>query len=143
MLRTFDFKQVSLTFGAFLIQGFAEGDDVISIAPQADAFNSLAGADGEVTRSKTNDNRWLLTIRLLQTSPSNDDLMGVALADKLSNTGVQPILLKDNNGNTLVGEGQAYIQRLPDAGLGSNVSDREWVIMLPNPDLFIGGNNAG
>ncbi len=143
MLRTFDFKQVSLTFGAFLIQGFGEGDDVISIAPQADAFNSLAGADGEVTRSKTNDNRWLLTVRLLQTSPSNDDLMGVFLADKLSNTGVQPILLKDLNGNTLVGEGQAYIQRAPDIGLGSNVADREWVIMLPSPDIFVGGNNAG
>ena len=143
MLRTFDFKQVSLTFGSSLIQGFAEGDDVISLSPQADSFNSLAGADGEVTRSKTNDNRFLLTIRLLQTSPSNDDLMSVSLADKLSNGGVQPLLLKDNNGNTLVGEGQAYIQRIPDAGFGTNVSDREWVIMLPNPDLFIGGNNAG
>lgn len=143
MLRTFDFKQIQLTFGSSLIQGFAEGDDVITLEPQADAYNSLAGADGEVTRSKTNDNRWLLRVRLLQTSPSNDDLMGAAAADRLSNGGVRPLLLKDLSGNTLVGEAQAYIQRLPDAGLGTNVSDREWAIMLPSPDIFIGGNNAG
>lgn len=143
MLRTFDFKQITLTFGSDLIQGFAEGDDVIALEPQADVFNSLAGADGEVTRSKTNDNRWLLRIRLLQTSPSNDALMAAAAADRVSNSGVRPLLLKDLNGTTLVGEVSAYIQRLPDAGLGTNVSDREWAIMLPSPDVFIGGNVAG
>lgn len=139
MLKTFDFKQVSTIFGGRILQGFADGE-VISVEPQSDDFTEFVGADGEVTRSKSNNNLHLVTIRLSQTSDSNDILMGFSIADKKSNAGVVPFLIKDQNGRSLISAEQAYIKRRPNMGMGVETGTREWIIALPDPDFFVGGN---
>ena len=135
-LKTFDFKQVAMIFGGRILQGFADGE-VITLEPQGDAFSEFVGADGEVTRSKSNNPMWTATIRLSQTSDSNDILMGFFLADQKSNGGVVPFLMKDNNGRTLVSSEQAYIKRAPNLTMGVETGVREWQIVLPSPDIFV------
>lgn len=139
MLKTFDFKQVANIFGGRILGGFADGE-VITLEPQSDAFSEFVGADGEITRSKSNNNLWILTVRLSQTSDSNDIMTGFYLADKNSNAGVVPYLMKDNNGRTLVSCEQAYIKRAPSISMGVETGVREWQIALANPDIFVGGN---
>jgi hypothetical protein len=140
-MKTYDFKQVQLIFGGNLITGFSEGADVIMLEPMSDDFTLKVGADGETSRAKSNNNAFTLKIKLLQTSSSNDSLNAIRLADKLSNAGVKPLLLKDNNGNSLVAERQAFIGKGPAMGHGAEVGDREWLLILPNPEVNHGGNN--
>ena len=64
--RSWDLKRVYLVIGAFEITGFGP-DDAMSISPESDKIEHEAGADGEVTASRSNDRRHVVTINVMQT----------------------------------------------------------------------------
>ena len=99
-----------------------------------------AGATGEATRVKSNDKSGTISITLQQSSPSNDDLSTIALADELSNTGLRPFLMKDNLGTTIYTAPTAFIEKIPAGGFGKTQKDRVWVIKTNNLIAFLGGN---
>ena len=138
-LRTFDPKEVSIIFGEYIIRGFAETQ--ISVARDNAAYEMVIGADGEATRVKSNDRSGTITITLQQSSPSNDDLSTIALADELSNTGLRPFYMKDNLGNSLYSAATAFIEQIPEASFGKTANDRTWIIKTDNLVAFLGGNS--
>lgn len=140
MLKTYDFKQVACIFGGRQITGFAEGDDSIGVEPEADAWTKTVGADGEVTRSKSNNNSGKVMLKLMKTSDANDFLMSLYNADKLQNAGMVPLMIKDNSGRSLhVGE-QAWIKKLPKDGYGATAGTVEWEIDVADMVSNLGGN---
>ena len=140
MLKTYDFKQVSCIVGASIITGFAEGDDAIAIEILSEAFTLVVGADGEATRSKSNNKSARITLKLQKSSDANDILNGYYQSDKLSNTGVFSFLVKDNNGRELHVAQQCYIEKAPNANYGASSGDREWVLVTNDLDSTFGGN---
>ncbi|MEM0173059.1 MAG: phage protein [Sulfolobaceae archaeon] len=123
------------------MSGFADGT-FLELTSDVEQFTKITGADGFVTRVKSNDYGATLTITLAQTSPSNDVLSGIFNLDKLSNQGIVPILIKDMSGNTVIFSATGWIQSFPDMSFGNEINDRSWIFDLANIDMFIGGNSV-
>lgn len=128
-LRNYYADQVFITFGAVLVDPGAYHDgDFISIEPVSDRFNSFVGAGGEVVHSRTNDNRFTVTLRLHQASPTNSLLSAIAELDRISpnGAGVFPLTVNDSSGNALYFGEKARIMSVPSVSFGQEVSVREW-----------------
>lgn len=139
-VRTYDPANVQVIVGGVPMSGFADGT-FISIEHDEPAFTKTVGADGEVSRAKSNNKSATVTITLKQTSISNDILSGFGLADEASNGGVVPFMLREiGNGTTLVFAESAWIEEWPDLGYSKNIENREWKLALAQCNRFIGGN---
>ena len=138
-LKAYNFAKVAVIFGGRQLTGFADGD-AVTVERNEDAFTLLIGADGEGTRSKSNNRSGRVTVRLLQTSESNAILNAFAKADDLSDTGLQPLLVKDASGNSLYSAELAWIVKMPAATLGAEAGDREWVFETDNLVINEAGN---
>ena len=139
-VKSFDFKKVSLVFGAQALAGYHEGT-VINYEPAADSFVKHVGADGEVSRAAMNDFSGSVTVTLAQTSPSNDYLSSIALADRTSGAGVLPLMLRDASGRTLIVSDSAWIRQRPKVVLAKgSIEGREWIIDLAQAVESFGGN---
>ncbi|WP_454691129.1 phage structural protein [Achromobacter aloeverae] len=139
--KTYDPGQVKLVVAAHSVSGYAT-DTFVNVEPIADGTQSVAGADGEVARSISRDERLRFTVTLLQTSASNDVLTALYQADKLSGgNGMFPIILTDLRGRTLHAVDSAWVTKLPPTGFGGTVGNREWVIETGSGDSFVGGNS--
>lgn len=126
-LGTFDFKKLSVIFGVSQISGFSDGD-AVEVSEENDAFNSEGGADGYVDRVKNNNNFLMITLRLRQTSPTNQVLSGLHAADRVAGAPL-PLLIKDRSGNTLISAAQAWIVGYPKSiTFGNEPAQREWII---------------
>ena len=122
------------------MSGFSDGTflEVVRTEP---TWNMVVGADGFVTRGKTNNFSGLVTLTLKQSSPSNDVLSGFMALDELTNAGIIPILIKDLSGNSTYFSGQGWVQQYANSTFGKDISDREWNIQLAALDLFVGSNS--
>lgn len=131
-MKNYDMKSNSLILGGRIGTGFADGDDVVSFEMNEDAWALSMGADGEGTRSKSNNNSGRLTVKLAKESPFNAVLMGFYKADQLSNAGAVPMLFKDGSGNTLHSCEQMWITKIPTDAHGRAPGDMEWVLESDN-----------
>ena len=139
-VKTYDPKKVHIIIGGFEMVGFVDGT-FFTITMDDDAYSKVTGADGETSRAKNNNNGALATLSLQQTSSSNDVLSGFALADRLSNSGIVPVVVKDSLGTTILFSAEGWVKRTPDAPFAKEISNRDWPFDLANVDTFIGGNN--
>lgn len=138
-VRTYDPSQVSVIVGGFAMTGYADGS-FVSLEMDEDAWALYIGSDGEGARSKSNNFAGTVTIRLMQTSPSNDVLSAFAKADKLSNSGIVPVMVKDNLGRSLFIAENAWVQKVADSEFARESGEREWVLRTEHLEATIGGN---
>lgn len=139
MVKTYDPKQVAVTVGGKILSGFADGT-FIKVERNEQAFNQKVGVDGEGTRAKSNNKSGKVTITLMQSSSSNDDLSAFAAADELSNTGAVPLSVRDQSGRTVVAALTAWVQKIADAEFAKEVMTRVWVFESDELNIFVGGN---
>jgi hypothetical protein len=137
--RTYDPKKIIITFGNVIITGVMDGT-FVTVTQNGDSFEKLKGADGGVDRVNKNANDYSVALTLKQTSPSNDALSGVHLADKVNNTGKAPLTIKDVNGTSLFFAEQAWVAKEPDPEYGDSISGREWRLDTGVAKQFIGSN---
>lgn len=138
-VKTYDPKSYSVIVGGHIVGGYADGT-FVKVSRNEDAFTMKVGADGEPSRTKSNNKSGMLEITLLQSSSSNDVLSGYALADELNNGGQVPVLVKDGNGTSIYASESGWVKKMPDAELGKEMGERVWVIDMGSVDMFIGGN---
>lgn len=139
-VRTYDPKQVIVTFGAIPVSGYAEGT-FINIERNGPLFEKTRGADGSIDRTNKNAFDFSVTLTLKQTSPTNQLLSAAAAVDQISNKGVLPLLVKDLNGATLFTAPQAWIEQDPNDEFGDIAGSREWVFATGPAAKLTGGNN--
>lgn len=140
-VRTYDASQVVLTINGAVIGGYADGT-FINVEREEPSFTKVVGADGTVSRAKSNNKSGTLTITLKQTSPSNDVLSALLAQDELNADGVFPVLLKDNSGETRIFSGTGWVQGFPPSEFAKEISEREWLIDLSEIDFNLAGNAA-
>lgn len=138
-LKTYNFKQVAVIVGGRQITGFAEGD-AVTVERNEDSWTLQVGAEGESTRSKSNNRSGKVTLRLQQASESNAVLDGFRIADELADNGLVPVLVKDNSGNSLYSAEQAWVVKPPAAAHGNKSAEREWVLETDNLVILEAGN---
>jgi len=138
-LKTYDPKSVMVLVGGVPMSGFSEGT-FVTVARDEDSFSKVTGADGETSRAKRNNRSGSMTLVLHQTSPSNDVLSALALADELANAGVVPVMVKDASGRSLLFSALGWIKKPADASFSVEIEDREWVLDLADLDMLVAGN---
>lgn len=137
----YDPDQVLVYFAGILVQGFADGE-FIAVEQMSDGFTSVVGSDGEVARSKSNDRRVKVTIKLLQTSSANALLSAAHIADLAAPNGVgaSVLTIEDLHGGSIVQGAQAWIVKFPDAPYDRTAKSREWIIEVADGVRVEGGN---
>lgn len=140
-MKVYDPDQIVMAFGSILLKDFADGE-FVTIEEESDSFSDVAGSDGAVVRSKTNDRRATVTFKLLQTSESNALLSAVHNADLLApnGAGVVALEIKDLQGTSLYHAPEAWIAKPPDVSFGREASSREWKIRCARLVRVDGGN---
>lgn len=139
--KIYDANEVSLVLmGLIIDSGFGDGE-FIRIEQETDDFTDVAGTDGEVTRSKTNDKRATITVTLMQTSEGNSKLTAINNLDrKASNgAGVGPFLIKDKSGLALY-MGTAWVAGPPTVVFDREATAREWKLRAILSERFDGGS---
>lgn len=126
--KNFSFKNINVIFGINEIEGFAEGDDVVSIEYDADQFVKIVGAKGDVTRTQTADSSSTMTIKLLQTSKSNAILMAQFNIDRETGAGVLPFIVNDKETGESHIINNAWIMKPPPIVRGTNPNTMDWVL---------------
>lgn len=139
VLKTYDPAQVTVAIAGAIMSGYTDGT-FVEITRNDVSWNTVVGADGIVSRAKSNNRSGTLTLTLKQTSPSNDVLSGFLIADELSNRGVFPVLVKDLSGTSIFFSAQAYITQFATATFGKEIQDRTWTITLADVDMLVGSN---
>ena len=139
-VRTYDPKQVIITIGGVPMSGFAEGT-FLEVVRNEPTWNTVVGADGLVTRGKTNNFSGTLTLTLKQSSPSNDVLSGFMALDEATNAGVVPILVKDLSGNSIYFGARCWVTQYANSAFGKDIADRVWTLTMDEADIFVGSNS--
>ena len=136
----YDPKNVSVIVGGKIAQGFADGT-FIKAERNEQAQTLKVGVDGEGTRAKNNNRSGKVTITLMQSSTFNDVLSAYAALDELSDSGAVPLLIRDNNGDTLITALTCWVQKYADVEYAKEVSTRTWVLETDELLMFVGSNN--
>ena len=55
-------------------------------------------------------------------------LSAIAIADELSNTGVVPVLCKDNLGTSVFFSASAWVRKMPTASFSKEIGDDQWIL---------------
>lgn len=139
VVRTYDPKQIIVTFGGVIFTGFAAGT-FLTITQNGDDFEKERGSDGTVDRINKNSDDYSIAATIKQTSLTNDALSVIRKEDKLFNTGKKPFAVKDLNGNSLFFALFAWIRKAPDPDYGDALTNREWGFDTGPAEQFIGGN---
>lgn len=140
--KHYDSDQYSCSFnGINLFEGTADGE-WLTIEPEADDFGDVAGTDGEVTRSKSNDRRATLTLKLMQTSSVNALLSAINTIDKNApgGAGVGPFFVRDRQGRDVFSAEKAWIAVAPKVSLDRTPTSREWKFRCAELVPFHGGS---
>jgi hypothetical protein len=136
-------NNVDVIFGGLALAD-GRGDPFFQLAPNGPAFTTEGpGADGHITRNKTNNNLYTITLTFKGTSAEHAKLSALFLADRVSENGVgvAPLLVKDSNGSTLIATDQCWIATFNELGFGVGKPDIAWELhaVIQPAALQLGG----
>lgn len=141
-LKVYDCTEVTIVFAGINVdRGFAE-NSLVKAVRNAEGFKIKVGADGEVTRSKTNNKTGIVTFSLMQTSAINAALSALYILDENApnGAGVGALLIRDRQGSSLHTSAKCWIKKLPDTEYAAEATERTWEIECADLNGFIGGN---
>ena len=144
-VKTYDPKQVTVIVGPVIVTGFAEST-FINIETNGDGITAVVGCDQEIVRTISPGSILrTITLTLLQSSDSNDELSLLANMDNQSGAGIVPLAIKDLSGRTLLMADQAWVAKKPNVVRSNNASDgnNAWTIyaVVPEESFLVGGHS--
>lgn len=129
-MNTYDSNQVTVSFaGRTIDTGRAEGE-FVSTEFTSETFTTKAGADGEATRSKTNDRTATIKIKLMQTSAGHllmTELHAIALAS-VNGSDAGAFEIRDLTGGLVERAEKCWIEKPPANPYGKEAGEREWTL---------------
>lgn len=124
-IKTYNPREVTVAFGSHIVSGFAD-DSFINIDPNGDGVTKKVGCDGEIVRSISPDDTYIVKISLLQTSSTNSWLQQRLAKDRKSGDGMFPIIVKDLKGGMVFSCDAAWPKGPASRGYGKEAGNREW-----------------
>lgn len=143
LTREYDPGQINANLGGRDLSGFAKGT-FIEVDRAVDVVTEDVGADGEVTIVISQNRSGTIKITLQQASPLNDYLssLATALENRNMTLAIQPFLLKDSNGTTVVSAKQCWVRKKAKADFAVEAENREWIIATGYLNYDVGGEAA-
>ncbi len=138
-------NEISVSIANFPIEdGRGEiGGDFLKITPRGPAFGDLASQDGEVSRFKTNERRYDVSLFVMSTASANGFLSALHTSDlNIPNgAGVGTFQVNDRNsaGTVYFGE-HCWITQMPEHAVGEKPVLLEWKMTVVMSVAFIAGN---
>lgn len=126
-IKTYNPKEVIMTLGNHIVTGYAE-DSFIGIDPNGDGVTKKVGCDGEIVRSISPDNTYIVKLSVNQYSATNSFLQKRLQQDKKTGDGMFPILIKDLKGGMVFSAESAWPSKPASRGYGKEAGNREWEI---------------
>jgi hypothetical protein len=132
---------VDVSLGGRVIEGFADGT-MVDVEFPSDDYERKVGTKGDVGIARIYDPTATVTIRLLQTSPTNDALSALRDAGMSATSAgfASALSIRDTSGTTIL-QGKAWIQKRPNVTLSNTVEAREWVLGVVVSQATVGGNS--
>ncbi len=124
-IKTYNPKEVTIALGNHIVSGYAE-DSFVTIDPNGDGVTKKIGCDGEIARSISPDDTYIVKISVLQTSDTNSYLQQKLALDLKTGDGMFPILIKDLKGGMVFSSEAAWPIRAASRGYGKEAGNREW-----------------
>ena len=138
-LKSYNSADVQIIVGTRKLKGVAP-DSFVTITFEEDAYTKQVGADGEVTRSKSNNQSGTIEVILQQTSEDNAFLQSLRNTDLNTNKGVVPVRVIDNSGSYLMQAAEAWIQKPADKEFARDSGTRSWTLAFAKGEETGGGN---
>lgn len=142
-VRHYNADELIITLGPVIIDsGFADGQ-FLEIDGETEDTVDVAGADGEVAVSRTNDRRATVTISLMMTAAANDGLSILSNLAKESPRmagAIVPFAVMDLNGRTLIGAANAWVRKAPARTWDRAATTNAWDIRCAHLVRNDGGN---
>ncbi len=126
-VKTYNPKEVMMALGTHIPSGYAE-DSFITIDPNGDGITKKVGCDGEIVRSVSPDDTYIVKLSVLQTSDTNAFLQQKFNQDRETGDGIFPILIKDLKGGLVFSTDAAWVAKPASRGFGKEAANREWEI---------------
>jgi len=142
-MQVYSAAEFTCNLGGIEIDQSALGpDDFLKLTQNDKAYKLRSGIGGGKTRSQTKKPSYTLTIKVRQTDPVNTSLSFLHNLDKQTpgGAGIVPLYVKDRLGNLAVVETEAFIDGDPEMTAGAEEGDLEWSVILPSPDVVMGGH---
>ena len=133
---TYSPSDVKLIISGYTLVGLTS----ISVKWNASPFTQRRGIRGVNTRTGSKDRSAVITIDMLQTSPTNELLFDILRQDLNTYGGRLNLAVVDHAGQTMVQTASAYLAEYPELVYGMDFNTRRWVFNLQD---VIGGVIAG
>lgn len=128
-----------LVSGIVIAKGYADGE-FITVDREVDAYTTVRGVGGGVTRLRTNNRGALVSLILMQTAEANSYLSALHNRDMNApnGEGVGSFLLKDAIGTTIYKADKCWIRKPPTLALDKTAKERRWLIEIARLFSFDG-----
>ena len=142
---TYSPESLAIVLNNYLIKpkDFAS-DSIVSIAQNSKNYRQVPGIRGKSTTVHTRDRSGVITLRLMQTSQTNEIMTKIAQDDNINMTGLLTVTIKDNSGQSVYQFLNCRLEGQPDVDyFGGQTSARTWRIFYDRQvDYYVGGNRV-
>jgi hypothetical protein len=130
--------------GMFSLSGQGVADEGITIEPVGDKNTMTTGADGEGMHSLSASTASTVTIRLLKTSPANNQLMTMFNFQTASSSrhGKNTIVVRDAARGDVVALEEVAFKKVPPLTYAKEGGLNEWVFDAVKTYPVLGGESA-
>ena len=133
-IKTYNPKEVTIALGNHIVAGYAD-DSFITIDPNGDGVTKKVGCDGEIVRSISPDDTYIVKLTVLQTSETNSFLQNRFKQDRQTGDGMFPILIKDLKGGLVFSTEAAWCVKKAPVTRGKETNNREWELHTGSGEL--------
>lgn len=141
--KAWNINDLAISLNAVPLDGGGYADDeVMSVEWEGDWFAKLRGADGELSRSTTNEFGAIVTLRYAQTADAHDRLSSMLKTDILlpNGAGAGTFMSRDLHGRTMVTGPRAWVMGMPALKFGKTIQVWEWKVEIADArNSFVGG----
>lgn len=124
-IKTYNCKEVTTSLGSQIVTGYAD-DSFITIDSNGDGVTKKVGCDGEIVRSISPDDTYIVKLALLQTSETNSFLQEKYNEDISTGDALFAILIQDLKGGMVFSADACWVAKPPSRGYGKESNNREW-----------------
>lgn len=123
-LFNYDPLAVSVQIGDVILDGYIEGE-FVSVARDQENFTKTMGGDGSTIRNKRHNANARVTVRIMDSTPINADLEGLAASGE-----IVAFSMTDNNGGDSWSAAKAWLVSPADDAKGTEGGQNEWFVDL-------------